>query len=101
MMNSMFCNTGDVTKCTPNTAFNSVSREQIVMSIWKKVRPIDSTEPPMGAVSNPGILKVNVVDSAVINRDWTVDAGAPTVNGGTTVDTSTLSAGSHTVTATA
>jgi hypothetical protein len=98
MMNSMFCNTNDETKCTPNTAFNSVSREQIVMSIWKKVKPIDSTEPAAGAVSSPGVLKVNVVDPAVINVDWTVD-GTTTVNGGTTFDTSTLAAGSHTVSA--
>jgi hypothetical protein len=100
MMNSMFCNTNDETKCTPNTAFNSVSREQIVMSIWKKVRPIDSTEPAMGAVTNPGVIKVNVVDPAVINVDWDVD-GAVTKNGGTTFDTSSLPAGSHTIKATA
>jgi len=98
MMNSMFCNATDQTKCTPNTAFNSVSREQIVMSIWKKVKPIDSTEPPAGAVSSPGVLKVNVIDPAVISVDWTVD-GTTKVNGGTTFDTSTLAAGSHTVTA--
>ena len=98
MMNSMFCGTSDDTKCTPNTAFNSVSREQIVMSIWKKVKPIDSTEPPAGAVSSPGVLKVNVIDPLVINVDWTVD-GTTKVNGGTTFDTSTLAAGSHTVSA--
>ena len=92
MMNSMFCNTTDQTKCTPNTAFNSVSREQIVMSIWKKVKPIDSTEPAAGAVTSPGILKVNVVDPAVINVDWDVD-GTVMKNGGTTFNTSTLAAG--------
>jgi hypothetical protein len=100
MMNSMFCNTNDETKCTPNTAFNSVSREQIVMSIWKKVKPIDSTEPAAGAVTSPGVLKVNVVDPLVINVDWNVD-GTVKKNGGTTLDTSTLAAGSHTITATA
>jgi len=100
MMNSMFCNTNDETKCTPNTAFNSVSREQIVMSIWKKVKPIDSTEPAAGAVTSPGILKVNVVDPAVINVDWDVD-GTVKKNGGTTLDTSTLAAGAHTIKATA
>ena len=100
MMNSMFCNTSDQTKCTPNTAFNSVSREQIVMSIWKKVKPIDSTEPAAGAVTSPGILKVNVVDPAVINVDWDVD-GTVMKNGGTTFNTSTLAAGAHTIKATA
>jgi hypothetical protein len=100
MMNSMFCNTNDETKCTPNTAFNSVSREQIVMSIWKKVKPIDSTVPAAGAVTSPGVLTVNVVDPAVINVDWDVD-GTVTKNGGTTFDTSKLAAGSHTIKATA
>jgi hypothetical protein len=100
MMNSMFCNATDQTKCTPNTAFNSVSREQIIMSIWKKVRPIDSTEPAAGAVTSPGMLKVNVVDPAVINVDWDVD-GTVMKNGGTTFDTSTLAAGAHTIKATA
>ena len=97
-MNSMFCNATDETKCTPDTAFNAVSREQIVMSIWKKVKPIDSTEPPAGAVSSPGVLEVNVVDPAVISVDWTIDR-TTRANGGTTFDTSTLGAGSHTVSA--
>ena len=58
------------------------------MSIWTRVKPIDSTEPAAGAVTNPGMLKVNVIDPAVINVDWTVD-GTTKVNGGTTFDTST------------
>ena len=70
------------------------------MSIWKKVKPIDSTEPAAGAVTSPGVLKVNVVDAAVINVDWDVD-GTVMKNGGTTFNTSTLAAGSHTIKATA
>ncbi len=91
MMNSLFGN-------NVNTSFNSASREQMVMSIWRVVKPIDSTEPAAGAVTSPGMLKVNVIDPAVINVDWTVD-GTTMVNGGTTFDTSTLGAGSHTVSA--
>ena len=91
MMNRMFCKR-PTTKCTPNTAFNAVSREQMVMSIWRMVKPIDSTEPAAGAVTSPGMLKVNVIDPAVINVDWTVD-GTTKVNGGTTFDTSTLGGG--------
>jgi hypothetical protein len=45
------------------------------------------------------MLKVNVIDPAVINVDWTVDGGTPMVNGGVTFDTSSLGAGSHTVSA--
>jgi hypothetical protein len=81
-----------------NTSFNSVSRENMIFTIWRAVTPIDSTEPPAGAVSNPASLKVNVVDPAVIAVDWTVD-GTTTTNGGTTFDTSKLAAGSHMVSA--
>jgi hypothetical protein len=91
MMNSLF---GDA----PNTSFNSVSREQMAIGMWRYVVPIDSTEPAAGAVTNPAMLKVNVIDAAVINVDWTVD-GTTMMNGGTTLNTSTLAAGAHTITA--
>jgi hypothetical protein len=93
MMNSLF-------GTNPNTSFNPVSREQMIMTIWRVVKPIDSTSPAAGAVNSPGTLTVNVIDPAVINVDWTVD-GTTTVNGGTTYDTSGLAAGTHTITATA
>lgn len=91
MMNSLF-------GMNLNTSFNSVSREQIIFSIWRAVVPIDSTEPPEGAVTAPALLKVNVIDPAVINVDWTVD-GVTTVNAGTSFDTSSLAAGTHTISA--
>jgi hypothetical protein len=97
MMNSLFGEELD-------TSFNSVSREQIIFTIWRAVKPIDSTEPPAGTITSPApvngafVLKVNVIDPAVINVDWTID-GVTTVNAGTTFDTSTLSAGSHTIVA--
>jgi hypothetical protein len=90
-MNSLFGN-------NVNTSFNPVSREQMAVGMWRYVKPIDSTVPPAGAVTNPGMLTVNVIDPAVINVDWTVD-GMVKVNGGTTFDTSTLAAGSHTISA--
>jgi hypothetical protein len=90
-MNSLFGN-------NVNTSFNPVSREQMAVGMWRYVKPIDSTVPPAGAVTNPASLVVNVIDPAVINVDWTVD-GTVTVNGGTTLDTSTLAAGSHTISA--
>lgn len=91
MMNSLF---GD----NVDTSFNSVSREQIIFSIWRAVKPIDSTDPPAGAVDNPATLTVNVIDPAVINVDWTVD-GVTTVNGGTSMSTAALPSGSHTISA--
>ncbi len=91
MMNSLF-------GLDVNTSFNSVSREQIVFSIWRAVVPIDSTDPPAGEVMNPSTLRVNVIDPAVINVDWTVD-GAVSDNGGTSFDTASLASGTHTISA--
>jgi hypothetical protein len=91
MMNSLFGTNVD-------TSFNSVSREQMIFSIWRAVKPIDSVEPPEGAAANPATLKVNVVDPAVISVDWTID-GMTTVNGGTSFSTAALAAGSHTISA--
>jgi len=91
MMNSLFGN-------NPNTSFNAVSREKMIMDIWRFVVPIDSTEPPAGAVNNPGTLKVNVIDPAVINVDWTVD-GMTKTNAGTSLGLAGLASGSHTVSA--
>jgi len=91
MMNSLFGTSVD-------TSFNSVSREQMIFSIWRAVTPIDSTDPPAGPVTNPASLTVNVVDPAVINVDWTIDS-ATTVNGGTSFSTSALTAGTHMISA--
>jgi hypothetical protein len=91
MMNSLFGN-------NVNTSFNAVSREKMIMDIWRFVVPIDSTEPPAGAVSNPGTLKVNVIDPAVINVDWTVD-GTTKTNAGPSLSMAGLASGSHTISA--
>jgi hypothetical protein len=92
MMNSLFGN-------NPNTSFNSVSREKIVMDIWRAVQqPYDSVEPAAGAVTNPAMLKVNVIDPAVISVIWTVD-GTMVANSGPTFAVTGLASGSHTITA--
>ena len=75
MMNSLFGEQRAIER-----RFNPVSREQMIMSIWRVVKPIDSTEPAAGAVTSPAMLKVNVIDPAVISVDWTVDDGTPMVN---------------------
>ncbi len=94
MMNMLFGDSGD-------TAFNAVSREKIIMDIWGIVRPVDSTEPPEGAVSNPTTLRVNVIDPEVISVDWSVDGNVVAMNGGPVFDVaaSSLASGSHTITA--
>lgn len=91
MMNSLF-------GLNVNTSFNSVSREQIIFSIWRAVTPIDSIDPPAGEVTNPAALTVNVIDPAVISVDWTID-GVTLANGGTTFSTAQLATGSHTISA--
>ena len=97
MMNSLFGG-ADLTKIPLDTSFNSVSREQMIFSIWRAVKPIDSVEPPEGDANDPAALVVNVVDPAVINVDWTID-GVTTVNGGTSFSTAALAAGTHVVSA--
>ena len=95
MMNSLFGN-------NPNTSYNSVSREKMVMDIWRIVQtPYDSVVPPAGAVTNPPALTVNVIDPAVINVDWSVDGQMVAMNGGPTynIGAANLSPGTHMVTA--
>src|SRR5262249_49909513 len=103
MMNSLFCNSrsGDQTMCAANTTYNPPSAEKMIMDIWRNVVPIDSTVPPAGAVSNPTMLQVNVIDPAVINVDWSVDGSVVAANGGITFNVAGrgLSAGTHTVSA--
>ena len=95
MMNSLF---GD----DPDTSYNSVSREKIVMDIWRVVMtPYDSVEPPAGPVTNPASLTVNVIDPKVINVDWSVDGNVVAMNGGPTyaIGSAKLASGTHMVTA--
>jgi hypothetical protein len=76
MMNSLFGN-------NVNTSFNSVSREQIVFSIWRIIdSPYDSVIPAAGAVTNPGQLEVRVIDPAVVSVDWAIDGKVVKPNGG-------------------
>jgi len=95
MMNSLF-------GTNPNTSYNPVSREKIIMDIWRLVEsPYDSVDPPAGAVMNPTALTVNVIDPLVINVDWSVDGAPVAANGGPTynIGAAGLSPGTHTVTA--
>ncbi len=94
MMNSLF-------GTNPNTSFNSISREQIIYTIWRNVVPIDKTEPPAGAVSDPGLLEVFVIDPAVIDIDWSVDGSVVAPKGGTAFDVAAagLAPGMHTISA--
>ena len=92
MMNSLF-------GTNPNTSYNPVSREKIVMDIWRIVTtPWDSVVPAAGAATNPATLTVNVIDPAVINVDWTVD-GTTQTNAGTSLSLAGLAPGTHSISA--
>ena len=93
MMNSLFGN-------NPNTSYNAVSREKMIMDIWRAVRPIDETEPPAGAVTSSATLTVKVIDPAVIDVEWTID-GAVIEARGDRLDLAArrLTPGKHTVSA--
>ena len=94
MMNMLF---GD----KPDTSFNSVSREQMIFSIWRAVVPIDSTSPATGPVSDPATLSVRVIDPAVIDVDWSVDGAVVAEKGGEVFDVAaqSLASGTHTISA--
>lgn len=95
MMNSLF-------GTNPNTSYNPVSREKIVMDIWRVVQtPYDSVTPEPGPVTNPASLTVNVIDPEVISVDWSVDGNLVAMNGGPTynIGAANLAPGTHTVTA--
>ena len=94
MMNQLF---GD----RPNTSYNPVSREKMIMDIWRAVTPIDSTTPPAGAIPSPMMLQVAVIDPAVIDVDWSIDGEVVAAKGGTSFDVAArnLASGSHTITA--
>jgi hypothetical protein len=94
MMNQLF---GD----KPNTSYNSVSREKMVMDIWRAVTPVDEAIPAAGKLDKPGMLQVKVIDPAVVQVDWSVDGMMVKANGGESFDLAAqgLKTGSHTITA--
>ncbi len=97
MMNSLFGN-------NPNTSFNAVSREKMIMDIWSKIQnPWDAVTPPPGAVTNPTTLSLQLIDPSVISVDWSVDGSVVAMNGGPTynIGAANLAAGSHMVVASA
>jgi hypothetical protein len=94
MMNSLFGN-------DPDTSFNPVSREKMIMDVWRVVMtPYDSVTPAAGPVTNPASLTVNVIDPAVISVDWTVDGAMALENNPTLViPPGMLTPGTHMISA--
>ncbi len=80
-------------------AFNAVSREKIILDIYRQVKPIDSSFGNTGTLTNPQSLWIDVVDTNVIKVEWSVDGNV--VPGATleNFDPLRLAPGLHTVTA--
>jgi hypothetical protein len=80
-------------------AFNAVSREKIILDIYRQVKPIDSFLANTGTLANPPSLWIDVVDPAVLTVQWSVDGvivpGAASEN----FDPLRLAPGAHTITA--
>jgi hypothetical protein len=94
MMNMLFGN-------DPDTSYNSVSREKMIMDFWRAVTPIDETVPKEGDAGSATSLEVFVIDPEVVSVDWSVDDKMVASNGGTRFDLAAqgLAPGGHTVTA--
>jgi hypothetical protein len=92
MMNMLF---GD----DEDTSYNPVSREKMIMDFWRFVEPIDSLEPPEGDVTDATVLRVNVVDSDVVDVNWSVDGMLVEEDGGAEFDVATMGPGTYEVTA--
>jgi hypothetical protein len=92
MMNMLFDDKLD-------TSYNPVSREKMIMDIYRAVRPIDKTTPPAGALERPVMLEVEVIDPAVIDVEWSIDGKKIATNDELRLDLAAqaLPAGSHTI----
>lgn len=81
--------------------FNAVSREQIILSIYKSVNPLDAWADNATTVADPLGLWVDTIDPEVIKVQWSIDGVPVTGAVGEELSLSTLglSIGPHTVTA--
>jgi hypothetical protein len=53
--------------------FNAVSREEIILDIYRLVDPLDSFSPPRARYVDPTLLFVDPIDDAVIHTEWFID----------------------------
>lgn len=53
--------------------FNAVSREEIILDIYRNVDPLDSFSPTRVQYIDPTLLAVERIDDSVINTQWFVD----------------------------
>ena len=53
--------------------FDAVSREKIVLDIYRLIRPMDAYLSNAATVDNPRSFWVDVVDPSVVNVQWSVD----------------------------
>ncbi|MBN1127479.1 MAG: hypothetical protein JXA71_00730 [Chitinispirillaceae bacterium] len=66
-------------------SYNAPCRQKCITDIYALVRPIDTSLPTAGTVSNPDSVWVKVIDPAVLKVDWYVDNVLKKPNGGTSI----------------
>ena len=71
--NGLYRPTGDSKMRNLNKPFNAVSREEIILDIYKFVDPLDAFLDNTTALFDPDSLWVDTVDPDVIEVDWLVD----------------------------
>ncbi|MFO0899828.1 MAG: M64 family metallopeptidase [Pirellulales bacterium] len=59
-----------------NRPFDAVSREEMILDLYRKVDPLDGWTPNDDALLNPTSISVDLIDPAVLDVDWLLD-GAP------------------------
>lgn len=86
---------------TLNRPFDAVSREQIILSIYKYVDPLDGWRDNALPLTNPVSLWVDTVDPAVVKVQWSLDGVVVAGAASETLDLAKLrlSVGTHTITA--
>lgn len=86
---------------TLNRPFDAVSREQLVLAIYRYVDPLDGWMNNAAPLTNPLSLWVDTVDPQVVKVQWTVDGVVLAGAVSETLDLTKvrLGVGSHTITA--
>ena len=70
--------------------FDAVSREKIILDLYKIVKPIDSWTDNTGQLHNPTNLQVKVVDPMIIDVEWFLNGELVPISTGEQLDIAAL-----------
>ena len=91
--------TSDSKMRTLGKPFNAVSREKIILDIYKYCDPLDSWLANQATLTNPNDLWVDVVDPDIIKLQWSVDGQLVSGAAAEHFTPTNLTVGTHTITA--